>query len=223
LCAAVVGIALAGGAISAQSPDWSVYRDARGRFSFEYPVAFGAPGRGTNDGFEDRVAAVRFPNLRELGGEVALTRGRIVLDIQALGGLYDPIALEVFPEAMRRQVVALIPPVTAENICQQLAAPDHLGAAPDLTPAVRDIAGRLDRVRHVDPRVVRCDVKDRVVVFHKEATFETPAAVVRQHLFGAVRFLDPPFSAVQFVRGMNMPPSTEDLDTAARIVRSFTP
>jgi len=214
---------LAGGAISAQSPGWSAYRDVRGRFSFEYPAAFGAAGPGTNDGFEDRVAAVRFANLRGLGGEVALTRGRVVLDIQALGGLYDPIALEVFPDAMRRQVVGVLAPVTAENICQQLAAPDHLGAATGLTPAVRDAAGRLDRMRHVDPRVVRCEVRDRVVVFHKEATFETPAAAVRQHLFGALRFLDPPYSAVQFLRGLTTPPSTEDLEAAVRIVRSFSP
>ena len=105
----VIGAVLAGVAVLTQSPGWSTYRDARGRFSFEHPAAFGAAGPVTNDGFEDWVAAVRFASLRGLGGEVALTRGRVVLDIQALGGLYDPIALEVFPDAMRRQVVALIP------------------------------------------------------------------------------------------------------------------
>jgi hypothetical protein len=88
---------------------------------------------------------------------------------------------------------------------------------------VRDAAERLDRTRHVDPRVARCEVRDRVVLFDKEATFETPAAATRQHVFGALRFLDPPYSAVQFVRGLTTPPSTEDLETAVRIVRSFTP
>jgi hypothetical protein len=79
----------------------------------------------------------------------------------------------------------------------------------------------VDRMRHVDPRVVRCDVQDGVVVFHEEVTFETPAASARQHLFGAVRFLAPPYSAVQFVRGMPSAPSSADLDTASRMLRSF--
>ena len=223
IAAAVLLAVLSSVSPGAQAPGWATYRDAQGRFSFDYPQQFGAPGRGTNDGFEDRVAAVRFANLRGLGGEVALTRGRVVLDIEALGGLYDPIALEIFPDPLRRQVVGVLAPVTAGSFCRLLAAPDHLGGANGLGPAVLDGARRIDRMRNVEPRVVRCDVQAGVAVFHKEATFETPAAAVRQHLFGALRFLDPPYSAVQFVRGLTTPPSAEDLETAAGIVRSFTP
>ena len=44
----------------------------------------------------------------------------------------------------------------------------------------------------------------------------------RQHLFGAVRFLDAPYSSFQLVRGAAAAPSTADLDLLERVVRSFT-
>src|SRR5688572_14178572 len=88
--AVLIVTAIAGAA--AQDAGWMTYRDPQGRFTFQYPPSFGTPGRGTDDGFGDRVAAVRFSNLMGPGGEAVLTTGPIVVDIQALGGLYDPIA-----------------------------------------------------------------------------------------------------------------------------------
>jgi hypothetical protein len=43
----------------------------------------------------------------------------------------------------------------------------------------------------------------------------------RQHIFGALRFLDGPFSAFHIVRATLAPPTDEDLDVLARIVQSF--
>jgi len=37
-----------------------VYQDPQKRFEFTYPAAFGAPSAGTDSGFRDRVAAIRF-------------------------------------------------------------------------------------------------------------------------------------------------------------------
>jgi hypothetical protein len=130
--------AIAGGA--AQDPGLATYRDPQGRFTFEYPVSFGIPGRGTDDGFGERVAAVRFSNVIGLGGEAVLTTGPIVLDVHALGGLYDPIALQVFPDAIKAQVVAARPAVTRVGFCQLLGAADHLGRATGLPDRVREAA-----------------------------------------------------------------------------------
>jgi hypothetical protein len=89
------------------------YRDPRGRFSFAYPDTFGTTSPGTNDGFGDRVAAVRFSRFpASLGGEAALTRGFPLVDLQATGGLYDGITLEIFPEPLRRIVVDQLPRLT---------------------------------------------------------------------------------------------------------------
>ena len=49
-----------------------------------------------------------------------------MIDLQAAGGLYDAIALEVFPEAIRRQIVGALQPLSATNFCNQIA----VGAAP---------------------------------------------------------------------------------------------
>jgi hypothetical protein len=134
-----------------QSPGLATYRDPQGRFTFEYPVSFGTPGRGTDDGFRERVAAVRFSNLTGLGGEAVLTTGPIVVDVQALGGLYDPIALQVFPDAIKAQVVAARPAVTRAGFCRLLGAADHLGAAASLPERVREAARNVDRMRNIDP------------------------------------------------------------------------
>jgi hypothetical protein len=204
-----------------QDPGAATYRDPQGRFTFQYPAAFGTPGRGTDDGFGDRVAAIRFSSLPGLGGEAVLTTGPIVVDVQALGGLYDPIALQVFPDAIKAQVVAARPAVTRAGFCQALAAADHLGAAAGLSERVREAARTVDRMRNIDPRVVRCEVAGDTVTFHKEATFASGAVSARQHIFGAIRFLDGPFSAFHIVRAALAPPADEDLDALARIVRSF--
>jgi len=217
--AVLIATAIAGA--DPQNPGVSTYRDPQERFTFEYPVSFGTPGRGTDDGFGDRVAAVRFSNLMGLGGEAVLTTGPIVVDIQALGGLYDPIALQVFPDAIKAQVVAARPAVTRANFCQVLGAADHLGAAAGLAERVREAARNVDRMRNIDPRVVRCQMAGDTVTFHKEATFTSGGVSARQHIFGALRFLDGPFSAFHIARAALSPPTDEELERLARIVRSL--
>ena len=111
------------------------YTDPQGRFRFEYPASFGAPQRGTNDGFGDRLAAVRFSGLTGLGGEAVLTRGPLVLDMQALGGLYDPIALEVFPERFAGQSRPMRMRVDDPTPCARRSATDQHLAGSRLAPA----------------------------------------------------------------------------------------
>ena len=86
---------------------------------------------------------------------------------------------------------------------------------------VRRAARNVDRMRNIDPRIVRCQLAGDTVTFHKEATFVSGAVSARQHIFGALRFLDGPFSAFHIVRAALSPPTNEDLEGLARIVRSF--
>jgi len=85
----------------AQSGGQLIYEDPQSRFTFHYPAEFGMPSPGTNNGFGDRVAAIRFARFSAgvqggtlvWGGEAALTRGFPLLDLRAAGGLYDEITL----------------------------------------------------------------------------------------------------------------------------------
>jgi hypothetical protein len=208
----------------AQASPASIYRDPQGRFAFSYPLAWGSPARGTNDGFQDRVAAVRFERFpSQLGGEAVLTRGRIVVDLQAIGGLYDPIALEVFPDALRARVIAATPPLTAASFCDALGRATHVDlASPGLAAlpaAQRDAIGQVDRMRQVEPRVLRCDRRGDTIVFDKETAL-TPGAP-RQRIYGAVRFLGTPYSTIQLIAG-GTPPLAGLLDAMADVVRSFS-
>jgi hypothetical protein len=213
---------LSAAVVGAQPSAETRYRDPKGRFAFDYPAGFGRAGAGTNDGFGNRVAAVRFPGFApgSLGGELTVLSGPVMLDIQALGGLYDPLTLEIFPDDRRRQVVAALPAVTQQNLCALLAQEDHLGAS-TLPAPLLDVAHRVDRMRNMAPRVVTCETRGRTMLFHKEATYEAPGISVRQHIFGAIRFLDGPWTSVQLIRGLREAPSRADLDALARIVDSF--
>ena len=111
----------------AQSEPPRAYADPARRFRFSYPASFGEPSPGTNNGFGDRVAAIRFSVFSSgIGGEAALTRGFPVIDLQAAGGLYDAIVLEVFPEVIRRQILGALQPLSATNFCNQIAVEQHL-------------------------------------------------------------------------------------------------
>jgi len=199
------------------------YVDQARRFRFLYPAAFGAPSRGTNDGFGDRVAAVRFSVFSAgLGGELAVTRGAPVIDLQAVGGLYDEIALEIFPEPLRRVIVAALPPLSLTTFCQALAREQHLdpgtAALSALTAQQRAALVSVDRMRNVNPRVVQCTVSDTTITFDKEAAFQPGAPSL--HIYGAVRFLESPYSTVQIVRA-GPPPDPATLAQMAGVVRSW--
>lgn len=216
--AALVSLALtqAGGQLE--------YVDAARGFSFSYPAAYGAPSPGTNDGFEDRVAAIRFSVFSSgLGGEAALTRGAPTADLQAVGGLYDAIALEIFPEPVRRLIVEALPQLSAANFCQQLALEQHLDPQTEtlsrLTAQQKAAIAATDRMRNVNPRVVHCVVSGAAVTFDKEAAFQPGSP--RQHVYGAIRFLDPPYTTFQIVRA-GPAPDPAVLDEMTAVVRSWS-
>ncbi|NOT26759.1 MAG: hypothetical protein HOP16_11720 [Acidobacteria bacterium] len=202
------------------------YVDPARRFRFSYPASFGAPSTGTNDGFEDRVAAVRFATFSSsgIGGEAALTRGFPLIDLEAVGGLYDAIALEIFPAALRRQIVSALVPLTPTNFCGLLAQERHLDPASSaltgLTAQQRAAVASVDHMRHVGPRVVRCVVDGDTVTFDKEAGLQPGGP--RQHVYGAVRFLGAPYSTFQIVRAGSAP-DDEALNQMTAVVRSWSP
>jgi hypothetical protein len=198
--------------------DYQRYADAQGRFTFEYPTSFGAPTTGTDAGFQERAAAVRFA---AINAEVVLTRGRVLVDHQAAGGLYDHFALQVFSDAMRSRIERALPPLTPDNFCAAIAAVDRaagLGLPPDLTAA----AGRADRMQFVSPRVDRCDRRGRVIGFSRTAATEMPSSP-RTHVYGAVRFLDDGVSSFQIVARAADAPSSGTLDAMTRVVESLSP
>ena len=186
------------------SPSGLEYRDASGRFSFNYPASFGRTSDGTNNGFGDRVAAIRFSTFSALGigGEAVLTRGRPLIDIQAVGGLYDPFGREALTTALLDRVDATLPALTVSNFCDLLGRAEHLDpnvrGFQDLPAPQRDALRRLDRMGNVAPRILECDVQDGIVTFRKEAAVVDGGP--RRHVFGTVRFLQPPYSTFQIVQ-----------------------
>ena len=225
LIAATIFVMGSGVVSGGQSPvaPLTEHRDPQGRFRFTYPRTYGATSPGTNDGFAGRCL-VRFASFPvPLGGELVLTRGFPYVDIQAVGGLYDSIALEVFPDALRQRVVAQLPRLTTQNFCEALGRATHLdvdsAALAGFTPEQRAAIRRLDLMRAVDPRVMRCDVANGVIVFDKETAFQ--AGAPRQRIFGAIRFQESDVSSVQLVAGAAVPPAGL-LDEIAAVVRSVT-
>lgn len=93
-----------GVAAQAQPGTLRTYQDPQQRFQFTYPADFGAPSPGTDNGFRDRTAAIRFSESSAgvhagriiLGGEAVLTSGAPRLDLQAAGGLYDALTLQLW-------------------------------------------------------------------------------------------------------------------------------
>lgn len=185
------------------------YRDPGGRFEFSYPQAFGDALPGTNVGFGNRAAAVRFAmfSAEGIGGEAVLTRGRVSLDVQAAGGLYDEIASEALPLPLRRRVESILPPLTVDNLCEQLGRERHVDVAVPalkaLTAAQQDAVARLDAMGNLAPQILRCTVTGDTVLFEKEAAAVPSGA--RRRTYGAVRFLSGRYSSFQIVRAGGFP------------------
>ena len=218
IAALVLTLAIAQAEISVE------YVDPGRRFRFSYPAAFGAPSPGTDDGFQDRVAAIRFAVFSSgIGGEAALTRGFPVVDIQAAGGLYNAITLGIFPESMRRLIVQALTPLSVANFCQQIAQEQHLdpqaAALAGLTAQQRLAIASTDRMRNVSPRVLQCVVDGTTVMFDKEVASQ-PAGP-RQHVYGAIRFLEAPYATFQIVRA-GPAPGASVLNQMTALVKSWT-
>jgi hypothetical protein len=128
----------------------------------------------------------------------------------------------VFPDPLRRRVVAQLPRLTARTFCDALGRATHLdndsAALAGFTPVERTAIRNVDLLRSVDPTVARCAIADGVIAFDRETAFQ--AGAPRQHIFGAIRFLETgDVSSVQLVAG-DTTPRVGVLDEIAAVVRS---
>lgn len=209
-------------ALLQQTPT-TVYRDPGNRFTFSYPSAYGSIGPGTADGYLDRVASFRFDAFpARFGGEPVVTKGFPLIDLQALGGLYDSLTLEIFPEPLRARVVSELPRLTAANFCAALAAPRHVDPAvpafASLKPQERDALSGTDVMRNADPHVISCRTRGDRITFDKERAFQPGAPI--QHVYGTVRFLTGTYSTFQLIAGGD-PPTAITLAAIENVVASF--
>jgi hypothetical protein len=209
--------------VLAQATELVEYVDSRGRFRFDYPRSFGSPSAGTDDGFGDRVAAIRFSVFSaRLGGEAALTRGWPFIDMQAAGGVYDSIAVGALTDEIRAALLRALPRLTTANFCDTIGRESHVdlqhAAFQSLTPQRKEALRSIDRIRNVAPRVVRCAVNQNIVTFDKEVAFQD--GFPRQHVYGAVRFLTGAYSTFQLVRA-GAAPDEAVLNQMTSVVQSW--
>jgi len=218
---------------TAQAPPDSLrsYRDPQNRFQFTYPAGFGAPAPGTDSGFRNRTAAIRFSEFSAgahagrviLGGGAVLTSEAPQLDLQAAGGLYDAITLQIFPEPIARTIRDALPVLTANQFCDAIGRERHLDPASrrltSLTAQQRATIASVDRMGNVAPKVLRCDVADGTVTFKKKAAFD-PAGPSR-YIYGSIRFLAAPYSSFQLIRGSEDEPGEALLRQIAAVVDSW--
>jgi len=159
-----------------------------------------------------------------VGGEAVLTRGRPLVDVQAAGGLYDPFAREALTDALLAAVDGVLPVLTPSNFCGALEREEHIdvndSALQVLSAAQREALRLLDRMGNVGPRLLDCVVDGAMVTFRKEAA-PTDGAPRRQ-VFGAVRFLEPPYSTFQIVQA-RVSVDAETRTEVARTVASWRP
>ena len=215
----------------AQSDSLRTYQDPQNRFQFTYPAGFGTPSPGTDNGFGNRTAAIRFSGLSAgvhagriiLGGEAVLTRGAPQLDLQAAGGLYDPVTLQIFPEPIANVIQNALPALTPANFCDAIGRERHLDPADQrlspMTAQQRASVANLDRMGNFAPKVLRCDVAGAVVTFEKEAA--SAAGGASRHIYGAMRFLPAPYSSFQLIRGSGEAPGDALLQQITMVVNSW--
>ena len=213
-------------AAAAQTPGGvRTYQDPQKRFEFDYPADFGAPSAGTDDGFRDRVAAIRFSEFSAgvhagkiiFGGEAVLTKESPQIDLQAAGGLYDEITLQIYPAPAASIIRDALPRLTAANFCGAIAAARHIDPADPrlsaLTALQRTGLGRVDQMGNPSPRVLQCDVTGETVTFAKQAG--------QRYIYGAIRFLPQPYSSFQVVRGGGAAPAEVVLRQITDLVNSW--
>jgi len=203
----------------------STYQDPQKRFDFAYPAEFGAPSAGTDNGFRDRVAAIRFSEFSAgvhagkviFGGEAVLTKDAPQVDLQAAGGLYDEITLQVFRAPAALTVRNALPRLTALNFCDALASERHADPADprlaSLTAAEKTAMGQVDQMGNKSPKVLRCDVAGDTVTFEKDTE--------QRYVYGAIRFLVPPYSSFQLIRGGGQAPVPAMLQQITGVVNSW--
>ena len=198
------------------------YQDPQGRFEFRYPalsLAALPQARTTVSETARHPSAFRNspPGVHGqriiLGGEAVLTKGPPQIDLQAAGGLYDPIGIQVFPDSMAATIRKALPVLTAATFCDSIGREQHL--APGQKPPIADA----DRLGNAGPKVSRCDVSGDTVTFDKEAALQ-PGGPSR-HIYGAVRFLPAPWSTFQLIRGSADAPDAALLRQITAVVNSW--
>jgi len=215
----------------AQPGSLSTYQDPQNRFQFNYPAGFGTPAPGTDNGFRDREAAIRFSEFSAgvhagrivLGGEAVLTKGPPEFDLQAAGGLYDAITLQIFPAPVANIIRNALPVMTPGTFCDTIGRERHLDAADQrlsgVTAQQRAAIASVDRMGNINPKVLRCDAVGDTVTFVKEAAFD-PAGPSR-YIYGAIRFLPAPYSSFQLIRGSGEDPGEAVLQQITAVVNSW--
>jgi hypothetical protein len=186
------------------------YRDPQGRFTFSYPASWGETSVGTDNGFGNRVAALRFSvfTIPGVGGEAVLGQGPPSLDVQAAGGLYDDIVSGTLPAPALKAIAGVLPRLSAANVCDQLGREQHVDAAApafSLPEKFRIGIGMLDRLGNVAPTVRRCVADGEIVTFDKEASVSAGGA--RRRTYGAIKFLTGRYSMFAIVRAAGNPSS----------------
>jgi len=201
------------------------YQDSQKRFEFIYPAEFGVPSVGTDNGFRDRVAAIRFSEFSAgvhagkiiLGGEAVLTKEAPQVDLQAAGGLYDEITLQVFPAPAALTVRNALPRLTTANLCDALGRERHADPADprlsSLSAAEKAGLGQVDQMGNASPKVLRCDVAGDTITFEKQGG--------QRYIYGAIRFLPAPYSSFQLVRGSGEAPPAALLRQITLLVNSW--
>src|SRR5262245_22921236 len=209
---------------SASRAQQTSYRDPGGRFVFTYPQSFGDTTVGTDNGFGNRVAAIRFSRFstQGIGGEAVLGQGPPSLDVQAAGGLYDDIASGTLPAPALKVIAASLPRLTIASFCEQIGHEQHVDvkapAFASLAENLRVGIDTLDRLGNIAPAVRRCSVDGDTVTFDKEAGAAPGGA--RRRTYGAVRFLSGRYSMFAIIRA-NGAFSLELLDQLRETVMSF--
>jgi hypothetical protein len=201
------------------------YQDQQKRFEFTYPAEFGTPSAGTDNGFRDRVAAVRFSEFSAgihagkivLGGEAVLTKESPQVDLQAAGGLYDEVTLQIFPASAASLVRNSLPRLTAATFCDAIARERHADPADpllrSLSAAEKTALGQVDQMGNPSPKVLRCDVSGDTVSFEKQAG--------PRYVYGAIRFLPVRYSSFQLIRGGTEAPEPAAVRQIADLVTSW--
>jgi len=201
------------------------YQDPQERFEFAYPAEFGVPSAGTDSGFGDRVAAIRFAQFSSgvrggritLGGEAVLTKNAPQVDLQAAGGLYDEITLSALPGPAALTVRNVLPRLTSANFCDAIARERHADPTDprlsSLTAKEKVALGLVDQMGNSSPKVLRCEVSGDTVSFEKQAGPRT--------IYGAIRFLPLPHSSFQLIRGGTDAPTPGVLRQITDLVNSW--
>ncbi len=158
-------------------------------------------------------------------GDLIVTCGPVWVS-RALSEVYDFQATG-YDDSLAGVVFRALPAVTPESFCELLDRSHFLKPLPrqlnGLAGSDLAIALELDGLHRADPRVVSCESRDSVVVFHETFKLNVgfPFPNPRTHCFGAIRFLRGPMSSVQVVM-VGKAPSPGLLETMREMVRSFS-